>query len=67
MSWRVARALDCYGAVKRGCCESWNSCEAGDLCGCVDRWFAGAWYSSGADDYVNTVRGHHDAEPWRGW
>lgn len=34
------------------------------LWGCVGAWFSGDWYSSGAQNYINTVKGHLANRTW---
>jgi cell division septation protein DedD len=68
----TAYNLDYYGAVIRGCVEGWdswlgNGYQAGDMWGCIGRWYAGEWYSTGANDYINSVKSNLSAKPWRNW
>ena len=68
----TAYNLDYYGAIIRGCFEGWdswlgNGYKAGDMWGCVGRWYAGEWYSSGANDYIATVKNLDSSKPWRSW
>ncbi len=46
------------------CCFSGTTYEAGDVWGSVGAWFAGRWYTTGAVDYINSVKGRLVNRTW---
>lgn len=72
----TAFSIDYSLMSRRICYEGWvtwlydigySSYTAGDEWGCVGHWYSGGWYDAGANNYINTVKGHFTNKPWHQW
>jgi hypothetical protein len=57
-----------YGMI-RTCYEGYmtwlgNGYKAGDIWGCLGYWFSGDWYTSGAQNYIASVKSHYNNQDW---